>query len=170
MQGDGDRESHASLSWVCSKPYSASLESVLIWINMRPTCLSGACERKRPHPDLRSVDMASPPDLHDPSTLTHINRREILYCNPWKRIAQKFAHRQLGRGSVDNLPPAQRSTLVTGVAWTFIVLGGFAAFVCLMQMIMVAVIFPHGVMPRIASQGDALVGEFARLIFNHIQV
>jgi len=71
---------------------------------------------------------------------------------------------------VDNLPPGQRSTLVTGVAWTFIVLGGFAAFVCLMQIIMIAVIFPHGVMPRVASQGDALVGEFARLIFNHIQM
>jgi len=34
--------------------------------------------------------MASPPDLHDPSTLTHINRREILSCNPCKRIARSL--------------------------------------------------------------------------------
>lgn len=60
--------------------------------------------------------------------------------------------------------------LVTGVAWIFIVLGGFAALVCLMQIIMVAVTFPHAVMPRIAGPGDALVHEFARLIFNHIQL
>jgi hypothetical protein len=71
---------------------------------------------------------------------------------------------------VHNLAPAQRSTLVTGVAWIFIVLGVFAALVCLMQVIMIAVTFPQGVMPRIASQGDALVHEFARLIFNHVQL
>lgn len=70
---------------------------------------------------------------------------------------------------MDNLEPAHRSTLVTGVAWIFIVLGGFAALVCLLQIVMVSVAFPHGVMPRIASPGDALVHGFARLIFNHIQ-
>ena len=69
-----------------------------------------------------------------------------------------------------DLPLVQRSTLVTGVAWIFIVLGAFAALVCLMQSIMIAVVFPHGVMPQIVSQGDALVREFARLIFSHVQL
>jgi hypothetical protein len=71
---------------------------------------------------------------------------------------------------VADSPLAQRSMLVTEVAWVFVILGGFAACVCLMQIIMIAVVFPRGVMPQIVSQGDALVREFARLIFNHIQL
>jgi len=70
---------------------------------------------------------------------------------------------------VDEFKPAQRSTLITGIAWLFIVLGAFASVVCLMQIIMIGVTFPHGVMPRVASQGDALVRDFARLVFDHLQ-
>ena len=69
-----------------------------------------------------------------------------------------------------DLPLPQRTALVTGIAWIFIVLGGFAAFVCLMQSVMIAVVFPHGVMPQTVTQGDALVREFARLILNHVQL
>lgn len=38
-----------------------------------------------------------------------------------------------------------------------------------MQIVMIKVTFPHGVMPRVASQGDALVRDFARLVFGHVQ-
>jgi len=64
----------------------------------------------------------------------------------------------------------QRSTLVTVVAWVFIVLSGFAAFVCVVQSIMIATLFPHGVTQQIGSQPGTHVHEFARLIFDHIQL
>jgi hypothetical protein len=42
--------------------------------------------------------------------------------------------------SSDSAPP--RSGFVTGLAWTFIVLAGFATFISLLQNIMISIVFP----------------------------
>jgi hypothetical protein len=60
--------------------------------------------------------------------------------------------------------------LVTVVAWVFIVISGFAALVCILQSILIAVMFPHGLMQQVSTQPGTHVREFARLMFNHIQM
>ena len=64
----------------------------------------------------------------------------------------------------------KRSTFVTGLAWAFILLGGFAASVSLLQYAMTSISLPHDVMQVAASQADTHIREFARLIFGHLQL
>lgn len=65
---------------------------------------------------------------------------------------------------------ARHSVFVTAVAWVFIALAGFAAFVCVLESIMIAVTFPHGVLLQGAIQPETHVREFARVFFSHVQL
>jgi hypothetical protein len=61
-----------------------------------------------------------------------------------------------------------RSTFVTVVAWIFIVLGGFATLIAILQNIMIAVMFPQEAMSEVANAKDTPV--FAGFLMAHPQV
>ena len=67
---------------------------------------------------------------------------------------------------------APRSTFVTSLAWTFIVLGGFATAISLLQNIMVNVVFPVDQMREAMEQAhrSKAVPAFAVFMFNHMRV
>jgi hypothetical protein len=79
-----------------------------------------------------------------------------------------------GRSAFQEMPVddavARHSVFVTAVAWIFIVLAGFAAFLCVLQSVMIATMFPPGVLLQGTMQPETHVREFARLFFNHIQL
>jgi len=61
-----------------------------------------------------------------------------------------------------------RSTFVTVAAWIFIVLGGFATLIAILQNIMIAVMFPQEAMSEAARAQDAPM--FAKFMMGHPQV
>ena len=64
----------------------------------------------------------------------------------------------------------QRSTFVTTLAWVFIVLGGFATLIALLQNIMLTVMLPEGI-PPIEQSGKAEdIPAFARFMFDNFRL
>jgi hypothetical protein len=61
-----------------------------------------------------------------------------------------------------------RSGFVTGLAWTFIALAGFATLIAVMQNIMIALIFPAEAMREAGNAQDVPV--FVRFMFAHPQL
>lgn len=70
-----------------------------------------------------------------------------------------------------NKPP-QKSTFVNVVAWIFIVFGGFATFMSILQNIMLHFVFPKDQMNRAIQQGGQheQIPAFAEFMFNHFDL
>jgi len=65
--------------------------------------------------------------------------------------------------------PPQKSTFLNVLAWIFIVLGGFATFMGLLQNIMIHMMFPKEQMSQLTQQAEHTeqIPFFAELMFNH---
>lgn len=61
-----------------------------------------------------------------------------------------------------------KSTFVTALAWVFIVLGGFATVIAILQNVMLGIMMPAGT-PPIESQ-DQNVPAFATFMFNNFRL
>jgi hypothetical protein len=67
-------------------------------------------------------------------------------------------------------PQSSRSTLVTVVAWIFIVLAGFSTFISVLQNIMVNTMVPLDQMHASVGPGTEQMPVFFRFVFGHIQL
>ena len=68
--------------------------------------------------------------------------------------------------------PPQRSTFVNVLAWIFIVLGGFATFISILQNIMIHTIFPKEKMSQAMQQAEQIenIPAFFQFMFNHFDL
>ncbi|MGE4545945.1 MAG: hypothetical protein AB7D06_17795 [Pedobacter sp.] len=66
----------------------------------------------------------------------------------------------------------QRSTFVTVLAWIFIVFGGFATFISILQNIMIHMMLPKGDTGQAMQQVENIdhMPAFANFIFNHFDL
>ena len=67
---------------------------------------------------------------------------------------------------------SQRSTFVNVLAWIFIILGGFATFISILQNIIIRVMFRKEEMTQAMQQADKAkqIPVFANFMFNHIDL
>jgi hypothetical protein len=71
-----------------------------------------------------------------------------------------------------NVASAARSSFVTGLAWTFIVMAAFSTFVAVLQNIMIALMFPIDEM-RAAARGTETTGQLPavfRFMIEHMRL
>jgi len=68
--------------------------------------------------------------------------------------------------------PPQRSTFVSVLAWIFIVLGGFATFIGILQNIMIQTMFPKEQMAQAMEQAENAdhMPAFANFMFGHFDL
>lgn len=72
----------------------------------------------------------------------------------------------------DKPTPPQRSTFVNVLAWIFIVLGGFATFISILQNIMIRVMFRKEEMAQAMKQAENAkeIPAVANFMFNHVDL
>jgi hypothetical protein len=72
---------------------------------------------------------------------------------------------------VATIAPA-KSAFITALAWVFIVLGGFATLISVLQNIMIAVLMPMDEMAKVAEQArnDEHMPWFAAMMFQHMRL